>query len=344
MSALTSIWLGRELRSPIVASAGPFTGSLDTLLRLEDAGVAAVVLPSLFEEQVVHDALALDAALLAPGEVHGEASGYFPELDDYNTGPDRYLTLLERAKARLDVPVIASLNASSTGAWIAFAHLLEQAGADAVELNVYAPVLDGERTAAQVEDAEVELVGDVAAALSVPLAVKLGPWYTSFGHVARRVAAAGAGGLVLFNRFYQPDLDLDTLEVEPRIDLSEAWELRLPLRWVAALHGRIDAGLAVTSGVHDAAGVAKALLVGADVAMMMSALLRRGPEHVATVEADLLRWMEEHEYESVAQLRGSMSQRHTPDPTAYERSQYLRTLSSWTAAHGSVAPGTKLEL
>ncbi|HSL58202.1 MAG TPA: dihydroorotate dehydrogenase-like protein [Acidimicrobiales bacterium] len=331
MNPLSSTWLGLDLRSPVVASSGPFTGRLDTLLRLEDAGVGAVVLPSLFEEQVVHDALALDATLLAPGEVHGEANGYFPELDDYNTGPDRYLTLLETARERLDIPVIASLNANSSGGWIRFAHLLEQAGAHAVELNIYAPMLDGDRDAAGIEDEEVALVADVAGALSIPLAVKLGPWYTSFGHVARRMAGAGARGLVLFNRFYQPDLDLETLDVEPRIDLSEAWELRLPLRWVAALHGRVDAGLAVTSGVHDAAGVAKALLVGADVAMMTSALLRRGPEHVAVVEADLRRWLDEHEYDSVGQLRGSMSQRHTPDPTAYERAQYLRTLASWTS-------------
>lgn len=329
MNPLQSTWLGHELRSPIVASASPLTGKLDTLLRLEDAGVAAVVLPSLFEEQVVHDAVDLHATLEIGAEVFGEATGYFPELDDYNTGADRYLTLLESARTRLGIPVIASLNATTSGGWVSFAHLLEQAGAAALELNVYAPVLDPDRTAAEVEDAEVELVGDVAAALSIPLAVKLGPWYTSFGHLARRVAAAGADGLVLFNRFYQPDLDLETLEVAPRIDLSAAWELRLPLRWVASLYGRIDAGLAVTSGVHDADGVAKALLVGADVAMTTSALLRHGPEHVAVIEAQLRRWLEGHEYESVDQLRGSVSQLHTPDPEAFERAQYLRTLASW---------------
>ena len=326
---LSTRYLDLELRTPIVASAGPLTGEIDTLLELEEAGAAAVVLPSLFEEQLVQDSLGLSNVLDRGTEAFAEALDYYPDLPDYGVGPEQYLDLLTTAKERLAIPVIASLNADSAGGWVRYAELLEQAGADAIELNIYAIAADAERSSSDVEAEQTEIVREVRATLHVPLAVKLAPYYSSMANFAERIAEAGADGLVLFNRFYQPDLDLETLDVEPRVDLSEPWEIRLPLRWMAILYGRVDAYLAATSGIADAAGVAKVLLAGADVAMMTSALLRHGPAHIRTVEADLRRWLEEHEYESVNQLRGSVSMQGAANPSAYERANYRRTLASY---------------
>ncbi len=326
---LRTSYVGLSLRTPIVASAGPHTGDLGSLAQLEEAGISAVVLPSLFEEQIMNDALRLDEDLHRGAESFGEAQSFFPELDDYGMGPDRYLDLVSEASDRLEIPVIASLNADSVGGWVRYATLLEEAGADALELNIYAIAADPSRTAADVEGDHIQLIAEVRSAVNLPLAVKLSPHFSSFANFARRVRDAGADGLVLFNRFYQPDLDLDTLSVTPALELSSAWELRLPLRWIGILRSQLDCSLAATSGITDAAGVAKALLVGADAAMMTSALLRSGPALVSTVERGLVEWMEQREYESVTQLRGSVSREGAEDPAAFERANYLSVLRSW---------------
>ncbi len=335
---LRTRYLGLELRSPLVASASPLTGDLDGLRRLDDAGVGAVVLPSLFEEQLSHDQVELDRLLLTTSEHQGEALSYFPDLEDYNTGPWSYLDLVEQAKQALQVPVVASLNGTTTGGWVRHATRLQEAGADAIELNLYDVATDPGVGAAELEARYLELVAAVRAAVSVPLAVKLSPFFTAMANMAVRVARAGADGLVLFNRFYQPDLDLDALDVVPRLVLSTSDELRLPLRWIAILYGHVDASLAASSGVHTGLDAAKVLLAGADVAMMTSALLRNGPSHAATVQAELVAVLAEREYASVAELRGSMSRRAMPDPAGFERGNYVRTLASWSS-RATVSPG-----
>jgi dihydroorotate dehydrogenase (fumarate) len=329
MPDLSTAYLGLDIRSPIVASAGPLTRTVESMVALEDHGVGAVVLPSLFEEQIVLEAQSIHATLEAGIDMFGEAGDYFPPLPSYDVGPDRYLTRVEEAKAKLEVPVIASLNASSIGGWVRYAKLLEQAGADALELNIYEVHVDPHRSAAEVEDADVELAGTVASMLEIPVAVKLSPYYSAFASFAVRLAGSGVAGLVLFNRFYQPDLDLETLDVLPSVELSSPWELRLPLRWIAVLREQLTCSLAATSGVHGGQDVAKALLVGADVAMTTSALLHHGPAHIATMEEELVGWMVDHEYTSVNQLRGSVRREAAANPEAFERSNYARTLSSW---------------
>jgi dihydroorotate dehydrogenase (fumarate) len=336
MTDLRTNYLGIGLRSPIVASAGPLTRELETAQRLEGAGAAAIVLPSLFEEEIVHEEVELTSALEAGAEHFPEALEYFPRFPEIDSVLDRYLATISELKDALEIPVIASLNATTTGGWIRYAQLLANAGADAIELNLYRLAADPERRAADVEAGDLRLISDVVAAVDLPVAVKLGPYYTAMANFAHQVAAAGARGLVLFNRFYQPDLDLETRDVVPRIDLSQPWELRLPLRWIAILRPMLDpaVSLAATSGVHSGGDVVKALMVGADVAMTTSALLRHGPEHLATVEAELRTWMTEHDYESVAELRGSVSTATSDDPAAFERANYLRTLHSWTTPAG----------
>ncbi len=327
---LTTDYLGLRLRNPLVASASPLTDSIEALGALEDAGIGAVVLPSLFEEQVVHEAMEFGYHQTDDAAFNAEAhDGYFPAMDDYNSGADRYLDLLVSAKRELSVPVIASLNGTSDGGWTHYADALEGEGADAVELNIYHLAADPDRTAAEVEDRYLRLVEKVRAEISVPLAVKVGPFFSSPGNMARRLASAGADGLVLFNRFYQPDIDLETFDVAPDLELSTPADMRLVLRWIAILRGRVDAHLAATTGVHDGAGAVKMVLVGADVVMMASALLRHGPGHVATVLADLSRWFDERSYESVSQARGSVSQASVPDPSAFERANYVKTISSY---------------
>ena len=331
MTDLTTRYLGLTLRSPLVASASPLTGDIDMLRALEAAGAAAVVLPSLFEEQLSHEALQVHGMLEAGADSHPEAAGYLPDLQDYNTGPTRYLRLIEQARSKLEIPVIASLNGVTPGGWTRYARLLSDAGAEAIELNIYRVVADMDASPRAVEQEECELVAAVKAATSVPVAVKLGPFFTAFAHFPGELVAAGADGLVLFNRFYQPDIDLADLTVEPRLVLSESEELRLPLRWIAILHGRLQASLAATTGIHTAADVAKALLAGADVTMMTSALLRNGPDHLGVVTKDLVAWMAERDYESVDQLRGSVSQRASADPSAFERANYMKTLTSYSS-------------
>jgi dihydroorotate dehydrogenase (fumarate) len=330
---LTTTYLGLDLRSPLVASASPITRDPEKVALLAEAGAGAVVMPSLFEEEVLHDEIELNRALEAGAEHFAEALDYFPAVRDFDTTTDRYLSTLRELKSVVRIPVIASLNAASSGAWIRFARLLEEAGADALELNLYRVAADPDRTAAEMESADLRLIADVRAAVGIPLAVKLSPHYSSFANFARRVVEAGADGLVLFNRFYQPDLDLETLDIVPRIELSHPWEMRLPLRWIAILRPQLGeaASLAATSGVHSGLDAAKLLLVGADVVMTTSALLHSGPEHIRAMESELVAWMAEVEYESVTQLRGSVSGSAAEDPAAFERANYVRTLYSWAA-------------
>jgi len=326
---LSTSYLGLSLRGPIVASASPLTGNLDSLRALEEAGIAAVVLPSLFEEQIEHEQIDLHELLEHQTHSIGEALTWFPELEDYNTGPDRYLEHLAAAKAALEVPVIASLNGVSAGGWVRYARLCEEAGADALELNVYAVETDPRHSAAEVEERTLALVAEVREAVSIPLAVKVGPFYSAFAHMAQRLAEAGADGLVLFNRFLQPDIDLETLEVAPWLPLSSPVELRLPLRWIAILRGRVEVDLAGTTGVHDWQGALKLLLTGANAVLVASAFLRRGPEVAREMLVGIRAWMEEREYESLRQLQGSLSQVSCPDPAAFERGNYMRALTSY---------------
>jgi dihydroorotate dehydrogenase (fumarate) len=330
---LRTRYLGLELRSPIVASASPQNSHPATAALLEDAGVGAIVLPSLFEEEIVAEELGLNEALEQGTEHFAEALDYFPAVDAFMGAADRYLGALELVKARVGVPVVASLNAHSAGGWVSHAQRIESAGADALELNLYHVSADPQRNAADMEAADLELIAAVRGAIAIPLAVKVSPYYSAFAHFAAGAVRAGADGLVLFNRFYQPDLDLESFEVVPRVELSRSWEMRLPMRWIAILRPQLgpDVSLAATSGIESGTDVVKALMVGADVAMMTSALLRDGPRHVAHVESELLAWMTEREYASVDQLRGSASQATAADPSAFERANYMRTIRSWVA-------------
>ena len=336
MPDLTTRYLGLDLRSPIVASASPLNGEPATARLVEEAGAAALVLPSLFEEEIRHEELELSRSLEAGAEHYAEALDYFPPLGELTTAGDRYLALIEAVKAQSSVPVIASLNATRAGEWARHAALIEAAGADALELNLYHVAADPTRSAAEMEAADLAVVHEVRAALAIPLAVKLSPYYSALAHFAREVVAAEADGLVLFNRFYQPDLDLEALEVVNRIELSRPGELRLPLRWIAILRpqlGRV-VSLAATSGVHRGTDVVKALMVGADVAMLTSALLDRGVDHLRAVEQELVAWMDDHDYESVDQMRGSATQATAGDPSAFERANYVTALHSWSMPPG----------
>jgi dihydroorotate dehydrogenase (fumarate) len=323
---LSSHYLGLELRSPLMASASPLTGNLDSLKALEEAGAAAVVLPSLFEEQIEHDEVTLHETLELGAHSFGEALTYFPEMDDYNTGPGLYVEHVAAAKEALSIPVIASINGITPGGWVRYAELLQQAGADAIELNVYAVETDPYASAASIEDRMLRLVSRVRGAITVPLAVKVGPYYTAFANVAQRLADVRADGLVMFNRFLQPDIDLETLTVKPELHLSSREEMRLPLRWIAILSGRVPLGLAATGGVQAPEDVVKLVLAGADTVMVASELLRRGPEVLAELTDGLSAWLEEREYASVEQAKGSMSQAACGDPHAFERAQYVRTI------------------
>jgi dihydroorotate dehydrogenase (fumarate) len=328
---LSTTYLGLRLRTPLVASSGPLTSRIDSLLALEQAGISAVVLPSLFEEQVEHEEMQADRLGDLYTDSNPEATGYFPDQADHESVADRYLRHVEEAKNALSIPVIASLNGVTPGGWVRYARLLELAGADALELNLYGVAADINMSGREVEDDQVELVALVKASLSIPLAVKIGPHYSALGHQAARLIDAGADALVLFNRFYQPDIDPRTRKVAPALELSTSAELRLPLRWTAILSGRVEASLAVTTGVHTGADVARCLLAGADVAMMTSALLENGPEHVATVERELVAWAAESGFESVEQLKGSVSQRNVADPSAFERANYMAALINFAS-------------
>jgi dihydroorotate dehydrogenase (fumarate) len=328
MSDLTTTYLGFQLKNPLVASASPLTEKLDNIRRLEDAGAAAIVMHSLFEEQINLESETLDDYLWQGTESFAESLSYFPDMTKYNLGPDGYLEHLRRAKDAVSIPVIASLNGVSTGGWIEYARKMEQAGADALELNIFFIPTDTGMTGAEVENIYVELAKNVRASVKIPVAVKFGLYFSSIANMTRQFDDAGVAGLVMFNRFYQPDFDLDNLEVVPHLILSSPYELLLRLHWVAILYGRVKADMAVTGGVHSALDVLKAMMAGARVAMMTSALLRNGIEHLATVRADLEAWMQEHEYDSIRQMQGSMSQRSVAEPAAFVRANYMKMLSA----------------
>jgi len=329
MPDLSTTYLGLPLRNPLVASASPLGEDLGNVRRMEDAGAAAVVLPSLFEEQITLESHHLDHYLSHGTESFAESLTYLPDMQRYNLGPDGYLEHVRRAKEAVDIPVIGSLNGVSAGGWISYAKRIQEAGADALELNVYYIPTDPEMTGAQVEQRYVELARQVKAAVTIPVAVKLGHAFSAMANMARQLDEAGADALVLFNRFYQPDFDLEALDVTPHLTLSSSYEVLLRLHWVAILHGHVRADLAVTGGVHTAQDVLKAMMAGARVAMMTSALLKHGIELLRVVRANLTAWMEAHEYASIRQMQGSMSYRSVTDPTAFERANYMRVLSSY---------------
>ncbi|MGZ5538383.1 MAG: dihydroorotate dehydrogenase-like protein [Chthoniobacterales bacterium] len=329
---LTTRYLGFKLRTPLVPSASPLSEKIDNIKRMEDAGAAAVVFHSLFEEQVRQDRHQLEYYLQQGREMSAEAVSFFPEEAEFKVGPDAYLEHIAQAKAAVNIPIIGSLNGATFGGWMKYAREIEQAGADALELNIYATPTDEDRSADDIENEYLTIIASVKAQLKIPVAVKLSPFFTNFGQFARRVDRQGAGALVLFNRFYQPDIELETLEISPNILLSTPMAMRLPMRWIAMLYGRIGANLAATSGIHRATDALKMLMAGADVTMLCSILLRRGIEHLKVMEREIRQWMEEHEYESVEQLKGSMSQKNCPDPAAFERAQYMRALATYPAA------------
>ncbi|MBV8418303.1 MAG: dihydroorotate dehydrogenase-like protein [Verrucomicrobia bacterium] len=327
---LTSQYLGMKLRTPLVPSASPLSDNLDNVKRMEDAGAAAVVFHSLFEEHIQTESRQLHHHLTHGTESYAEALTYFPELDELTIGPEIYLNEIAAAKAAVAIPIIASLNGSTLGGWTEYAKQIEQAGADALELNIYWIPTDPEMQANEVESRYLEITKHVKAVVSIPVAVKLSPFFSSFAHMAKELVSAGADALVLFNRFYQPDIDVEGLEVSPNILLSTPMAMRLPLRWIAILRGRVHADLAATSGIHRATDVIKMVMAGADVTMLCSVLLRRGIGHIRVIEHEIEQWLQEHEYDSLDQLRGSMCQRSCPDPEAFERAQYIRGIStSW---------------
>jgi dihydroorotate dehydrogenase (fumarate) len=339
MIDLSTRYLGLRLANPLVASPSPLCERLDNLRRMEDAGAAAVVLHSLFEEQIDVESQHLDRYLSYGSESYAESISYFPDLHDDNLGPDGYLEHVRRAKAAVDIPVIGSLNGVSTGGWINFARKIQQAGADALELNIFYVPTDPALTGREVEQMYVDLVRDVRRSLSIPVAVKLGHSFSATANVARRLDEAGADALVLFNRFYLPDFDLDRLDVVPTLTLSNPSELLVRLHWTAILYGHVDADIAVTGGVHGPEDVLKAMMAGARVAMMTSALLTRGIDHLSRVRAGLLDWMEAREYASIAQMQGSMSYRSVGEPAAFERANYMKVLSSYALRHPPRGPG-----
>lgn len=329
MTDLTTTYLGLKLKNPLVASASPFPKKLDNIRRMEAAGLSAIVLHSLFEEQITFESNELDHFLSAGTESFAEALTYFPDLQHYNMGPEPYLELIRKARESVEIPIIASLNGISTGGWVEYARKIEQAGASALELNMYYLSTDPNLSGAELEEEYVRLVRDVRAKVRIPLAVKLSPFFTALPQMARRLVSAGANGLVLFNRFYQPDLDLDALAVAPHLKLSTSDDILLPLRWIAVLYGRVKADFALSSGVHTGQDLIKAMMAGASVAMTTSSLLQNGLEHAGRILKEAEQWMAEHEYKSIQQMRGSMSQKAVTEPAAFERANYMKALQSY---------------
>lgn len=326
---LTTKYLGMTLRNPLIVSASPLAEDVANIKKMEDAGAAAVVLHSLFEEQLAKESAELEEALVHGGESFAEATSYFPKASEYRLGPEEYLEHIAAAKKAVDIPIIASLNGSSVGGWIDYAKQIQKAGANALELNIYYIPTDMQLTGAKVEETYVDVVKAVKSAVTMPVAVKLSPFFSNMANMAKRFDDAGANALVLFNRFYQPDIDLEELEVKPDILLSTPFAMRLPLTWVAILHGRIKADLAATSGIHSAEDVLKMLMVGANATMLCSALLRYGIDRVRVIEKAMREWMEKHEYDSVKQMQGSLSQIKCANPADFERAQYMRALAGY---------------
>ncbi|MCX6149608.1 MAG: dihydroorotate dehydrogenase-like protein [Ignavibacteriales bacterium] len=326
---LTTTYMGLKLKNPIVPSASPLSETVDQVKALEDGGASAVVVYSLFEEQITHEANALDFYLTQTGESYAEALSYFPKPTEFKLGPDEYLNHIAKLKQAVDIPIIGSLNGVSVGGWMKFAKNIQEAGADGLELNIYYIPTDANLPGSQVEQIYVNNLKAVKENISIPVAVKLSPYFSSLANLAKKLDDAGADSLVLFNRFYQPDFDLDNLEVVPNLTLSSKWELRLPLRWIAILYGKIKASMAATSGIQDYEDVIKVMMAGGNVAMMCSELLRHGTGRISQILEGLKRWMEEKEYESIEQMKGSMSQKSITEPAAFERANYMKTLQSF---------------
>ena len=327
--SLSTNYLGLVLKNPIVASSSPLSHTVESVQRLEDAGASGVVMYSLFEEQITFNSYYVDHYLRNNTNSYAEALNYFPEMDQYNVWPDEYLNLIRRAKEAVDIPIIGSLNGVSIGGWTNYASLIEDAGADALELNVYYVPTDVEMTGREIEDMYLDMLRQVKRSVTIPVAMKLSPFFSSMSNMARRLVSEGADGLVLFNRFYQPDFDLENLAVAPRLILSNSNELRLPLRWVAILYGRVMTDFAITTGIHTSEDVLKGLMAGAKVTMMASELLQNGVRRVKEILSEIEIWMDEHEYQSVAQMIGSMSQKHCSEPAAFERANYMKILDSY---------------
>jgi dihydroorotate dehydrogenase (fumarate) len=333
MIDLSTKYLGLKLKNPVVASASPLTKELANVRRLEDAGASAIVMHSLFEEQLTVESDELDRQLSAGEHVSAEAMGLYPDLMNYNIGPDEYLETIVKARAAVQVPVIGSLNGISTGGWTRYAKLIQDAGADALELNIYYLPTDLSLTAETVEKQYCDLVREVKKAVAIPVAVKIGPYFSAMANMALKLDQSGADGLVMFNRFYQPDLDLEQLEVVPSLQLSRSNELRLRLHWTAILFGKIKADMAITGGVHTAEDVIKSMMAGARAAMMTSALLQNGIDYLRFVQTEIREWLDKHEYESIQQMQGSMSHQAVPHPSRYERTNYVKVLSSYALTH-----------
>lgn len=323
---LSTTYMGMRLKNPIVPSASPLSAELDNIRAMEDAGAAAVVLFSLFEEQIIHEALELDHYLSRGTESFPEALTYYPAISEFRLGTEEYLEHIRKTKEAVEIPVIGSLNGTTVGGWMEYARKIQQAGADALELNMYFIPTDPQLTSAEIESVYLETLRVVKSSVTIPVAMKLSPFFTNMANMAKRLDDAGANALVLFNRFYQPDIDLGTLEVVPGIRLSTSQSTRIPLRWLAILYGRLRANLAATTGVHSGEDVLKMLMAGADVTMMCAALLKNGIRHISRVLSDMEQWMSEHEYVSVEQMKGSMSHKCCADPSAFERANYMKAL------------------
>ena len=329
MVDLSTTYLGLQLKNPLVASASPLSKKLERARKLEEQGIAAIVMYSLFEEQIIHESLEFDHYLSRGTDSYPEALSYLPDGGLYSISPERYLSQVAGLKKAVKIPVIGSLNGVSKGGWTSYARKIEEAGADALELNMYYVATDMEMTSSDIEEAQVELVAEIKSAIKIPLAVKISPFVTSIPHFVKRLDDAGADGLVLFNRFYQPDFDLDDREIVHSLDLSTSSDLRLPLRWISILHGKVRADFALTSGVHMYRDVLKAMMAGAKVAMMASNLLHIGEQAIRPILNDLEEWMRNHEYESIQQMQGSMSQKSVKEPAAFERANYMKVLNSF---------------
>ena len=326
---ISTTYLGKKLKNPIVVSASPLSRSMDLMRQLEDAGASAIVMHSLFEEQVANEAESLEFYKSNGTESYAEALTYFPDTGDYQFAPEEYLELVAKASNKLEIPIIASLNGVTPGGWTSYAQRMAEAGASALELNVYYIPTKRTMSGVDVENRYVEILKQVHGAVKIPVAMKLSPFFSSIPNIAQRLVDEGAGGLVLFNRFYQPDIDLDELDVKPGVELSDSYANRLPMRWIGILFGKVKASLAATSGVHTAEDVLKLTMAGADVTMMCSALLMHGPEHISKVLKEIERWMEEHEYESIEQMKGSLSHKAIAEPSAYERANYMKALNRY---------------
>jgi dihydroorotate dehydrogenase (fumarate) len=326
---LRTNYMGMELSSPLIAGASPITHELDIARQLEDCGAAAIVMHSLFEEQLTRDQLAYHHHTTAHSDAFAEALSYFPEPQSFRLSPDRYLEQISKLKRAVDVPVIASLNGVTKGGWTHYAKLMENAGADGLELNVYYLATNAEESGAAVEKRYLEVLAEVKRTLSIPIAVKLSPFFSAPVHMAKQLDADGASALVLFNRFYQPDIDIDELDVSPALQLSSSHTLLMRLRWLAAMFGNVSCQLAASGGVHTGRDALKALMAGASAVQMTSAILREGPQRITAVRDEMVAWMEEKEYESVHQMIGSMSLQRCPDPASFERANYMKVLQSW---------------